>query len=78
MSIDSIRSVEDSAKIVSAGQVNARIPKESSKAKDNITGGLPRVAELFEARKPKGPAIMCEIDEDLAFLVKITKIKEEL
>ncbi len=65
MSIDSILSVEDGQQ-VSAGQVIARIPKESSKTKD-ITGGLPRVAELFEARKPKDPAIMCEIDGKISF-----------
>ena len=65
MSIDSILSVEDGQK-VTAGQVIARIPKESSKTKD-ITGGLPRVAELFEARKPKDPAIMCEIDGKISF-----------
>ncbi len=65
MSIDSILSVED-GQAVSAGQVIARIPKESSKTKD-ITGGLPRVAELFEARKPKDPAIMCEIDGKITF-----------
>ena len=65
MSIDSILSVEDEQE-VSAGQVLARIPKESSKTKD-ITGGLPRVAELFEARKPKDPAIMCEIDGQISF-----------
>ncbi len=65
MSIDSILSVEDGQE-VSAGQVLARIPKESSKTKD-ITGGLPRVAELFEARKPKDPAIMCEIDGNISF-----------
>ena len=65
MSIDSILSVEDGQE-VSAGQVLARIPKESSKTKD-ITGGLPRVAELFEARKPKDPAIMCEIDGSISF-----------
>ena len=65
MSIDSILSVEDGQE-VSAGQVLARIPKESSKTKD-ITGGLPRVAELFEARKPKDPAIMCEIDGKISF-----------
>ncbi len=65
MSIDSILSVEDGQE-VSAGQVIARIPKESSKTKD-ITGGLPRVAELFEARKPKDPAIMCEIDGKISF-----------
>ncbi len=65
MSIDSILSVEDGQE-VTAGQVIARIPKESSKTKD-ITGGLPRVAELFEARKPKDPAIMCEIDGTISF-----------
>ena len=65
MSIDSILGVEDGQE-VSAGQVIARIPKESSKTKD-ITGGLPRVAELFEARKPKDPAIMSEIDGKISF-----------
>ena len=65
MSIDSILGVEDGQE-VTAGQVIARIPKESSKTKD-ITGGLPRVAELFEARKPKDPAIMCEIDGKISF-----------
>ena len=65
MSIDTIISVEDGQEI-SAGQVLARIPKESSKTKD-ITGGLPRVAELFEARKPKDPAIMSEIDGKISF-----------
>ena len=65
MSIDSILSAEDGAKVY-AGQVLARIPKESSKTKD-ITGGLPRVAELFEARKPKDPAIMCEMDGKISF-----------
>ena len=65
MSIDTILSVEDGQE-VTAGQVLARIPKESSKTKD-ITGGLPRVAELFEARKPKDPAIMCEIDGKISF-----------
>ena len=83
MSIDSILSVEDGQE-VSAGQVIARIPKESSKTKD-ITGGLPRVAELFEARKPKDPAIMCEIDGKISFgkdyknkrRVVITSLDEE-
>ncbi len=65
MSIDTILSVEDGQEVF-AGQVLARIPKESSKTKD-ITGGLPRVAELFEARKPKDPAIMCEIDGKISF-----------
>ena len=65
MSIDTILSLEDGDE-VKAGQVIARIPKESSKTKD-ITGGLPRVAELFEARKPKDPAIMSEIDGKISF-----------
>ena len=65
MSIDTILSAEDGVKVY-AGQVLARIPKESSKTKD-ITGGLPRVAELFEARKPKDPAIMCEMDGKISF-----------
>jgi DNA-directed RNA polymerase subunit beta' len=47
--------------IVSAGQILAKIPRETSKTKD-ITGGLPRVAELFEARKPKEHAVISEID----------------
>ena len=65
MSIDTIIGVEDGS-VVKAGQVIARIPKESSKTKD-ITGGLPRVAELFEARKPKDPAIMSDIDGKVSF-----------
>jgi DNA-directed RNA polymerase subunit beta' len=58
MSVDSILSVEPGAR-VHAGDVLARIPRESSKTRD-ITGGLPRVAELFEARKPKDFAIIAE------------------
>jgi DNA-directed RNA polymerase subunit beta' len=50
--------LEDGVK-VSVGDVIARIPKEGSKTRD-ITGGLPRVADLFEARKPKEPAILAE------------------
>jgi DNA-directed RNA polymerase subunit beta' len=46
---------------VSAGQVLAKIPRESTKTKD-ITGGLPRVVELFEARKPRETAVISEID----------------
>ena len=48
------------AQTISVGDVLARIPKESSKTKD-ITGGLPRVADLFEARKPKEVAILAEL-----------------
>ncbi|MDQ2694144.1 MAG: DNA-directed RNA polymerase subunit beta', partial [Pseudomonadota bacterium] len=46
--------------VVQVGDVIARIPQESTKTRD-ITGGLPRVADLFEARKPKEPAILAEI-----------------
>jgi DNA-directed RNA polymerase subunit beta' len=46
---------------VHAGDVLAKIPRETTKTKD-ITGGLPRVVELFEARKPKDPAVISEID----------------
>jgi DNA-directed RNA polymerase subunit beta' len=55
---DSILSVSDGQQ-VSAGDVLARLPKETSKTKD-ITGGLPRVANLFEARRPKDSAIIAE------------------
>ncbi|MEX2618231.1 MAG: DNA-directed RNA polymerase subunit beta' [Alphaproteobacteria bacterium] len=65
MSVDSILSVENGAR-VHAGDVLARIPRESSKTRD-ITGGLPRVAELFEARKPKDFAIISEIDGRVEF-----------
>jgi DNA-directed RNA polymerase subunit beta' len=51
---------------VTAGEVIARIPKESSKTKD-ITGGLPRVVELFEARKPKDHSLISEIDGYIEF-----------
>ncbi|MDX1950491.1 MAG: DNA-directed RNA polymerase subunit beta' [Rickettsiales bacterium] len=63
--IDAVLSVEDGQE-VHAGDVVARIPKESSKTKD-ITGGLPRVAELFEARKPKDHSIIAEIDGYIQF-----------
>ncbi len=56
MSVDAILNVESGA-TVRAGDVLARIPRESSKTRD-ITGGLPRVAELFEARRPKDYAII--------------------
>lgn len=58
LSPDSILSVENGAE-VHAGDVLARIPREGSKTRD-ITGGLPRVAELFEARRPKDHAIIAE------------------
>ncbi|MEZ0278877.1 DNA-directed RNA polymerase subunit beta' [Methyloceanibacter sp.] len=57
--VDAILSVEPGAH-VGAGDVLARIPTESAKTRD-ITGGLPRVAELFEARRPKDHAIIAEV-----------------
>ena len=62
---DSILSVEAGA-TVADGDVLARIPREGSKTRD-ITGGLPRVAELFEARRPKDHAIIAEIDGRVEF-----------
>jgi DNA-directed RNA polymerase subunit beta' len=61
---------------VSLGDVIARIPQESSKTRD-ITGGLPRVADLFEARKPKDPAILAEKTGTVSF-GKETKGKRRL
>jgi DNA-directed RNA polymerase subunit beta' len=65
MSVDAILSCEDGQKL-EAGDVVARIPREGAKTKD-ITGGLPRVAELFEARRPKDHAIIAEIDGYVRF-----------
>ena len=67
--------LEDGAK-VSIGDIIARIPQESSKTRD-ITGGLPRVADLFEARKPKDPAILAEKSGTVSF-GKETKGKRRL
>jgi DNA-directed RNA polymerase subunit beta' len=60
-----VLSIEDGQEI-QAGDVVARIPREGAKTKD-ITGGLPRVAELFEARRPKDHAIIAEIDGYVRF-----------
>jgi len=65
LSVDAILSVED-GQTVHAGDVLARIPRESAKTRD-ITGGLPRVAELFEARKPKDYAIIAENEGRVEF-----------
>ncbi|PPR71965.1 MAG: DNA-directed RNA polymerase subunit beta' [Alphaproteobacteria bacterium MarineAlpha3_Bin2] len=65
LSVDAILSVE-AGQAVHAGDVLARIPRESAKTRD-ITGGLPRVAELFEARKPKDFAIIAESDGRVEF-----------
>src|SRR5699024_10787374 len=70
-----IVSVEDGA-MVGVGDVLARLPQESSKTRD-ITGGLPRVADLFEALKPKDSAVLAEISGTVSF-GKETKGKQRL
>jgi DNA-directed RNA polymerase subunit beta' len=65
LSVDAILSVEPGSSVTS-GDVLARIPLESAKTRD-ITGGLPRVAELFEARRPKDHAIIAEISGRVEF-----------
>ncbi|CAN5549734.1 DNA-directed RNA polymerase subunit beta' [soil metagenome] len=65
LSVDAILSVDPGAS-VKAGDVLARIPLESAKTRD-ITGGLPRVAELFEARRPKDHAIIAEVSGRVEF-----------
>ena len=72
---DSILNIEDNEKI-GVGDVIARIPQEGSKTRD-ITGGLPRVADLFEARKPKEPAVLAEESGTVSF-GKETKGKRRL
>jgi len=62
---NAVVTVEDGQKI-GVGDVLARIPQESSKTRD-ITGGLPRVADLFEARKPKDPAVLAESTGTIRF-----------
>jgi DNA-directed RNA polymerase subunit beta' len=70
-----IISLKDGAS-VEVGDVIARIPQESSKTRD-ITGGLPRVADLFEARKPKEPAVLAQTSGTVSF-GKETKGKQRL
>ena len=70
-----IVTLDDNA-VINIGEPLARIPQESAGTKD-ITGGLPRVADLFEARKPKEPAIMAEISGIVSF-GKETKGKRRL
>ena len=72
---DAIINVDDESE-VGIGDVIARIPQETSKTRD-ITGGLPRVADLFEARKPKEAAILAEISGVVSF-GKETKGKRRL
>jgi len=63
--VDAILSVED-GDVIRVGDALARIPTEGAKTRD-ITGGLPRVAELFEARRPKDHAIIAEVDGKVEF-----------
>ncbi|MBI3441457.1 MAG: DNA-directed RNA polymerase subunit beta', partial [Proteobacteria bacterium] len=65
MPVGALLNVENGSH-VKAGDIIARIPRETSKTRD-ITGGLPRVAELFEARRPKDFAIIAEIDGQVEF-----------
>jgi len=65
LAVDAIISV-DPGSTVKAGDVVARIPTESAKTRD-ITGGLPRVAELFEARRPKEAAVIAEVSGTVRF-----------
>ncbi len=65
MSVDAVLSIEEGQEVL-PGDVVARIPREGAKTKD-ITGGLPRVAELFEARRPKDHAIIAEHDGYVRF-----------
>ncbi len=65
LAVDAVLSVEDGAQ-VREGDILARIPTEGAKTRD-ITGGLPRVAELFEARKPKDHAVIAETDGWIEF-----------
>jgi DNA-directed RNA polymerase subunit beta' len=63
--VDAVLAVDNGME-VKPGDIIAKLPKESLKSKD-ITGGLPRVAELFEARKPKDPAIISDVDGVVEF-----------
>ena len=75
MPASALLNIDDGSQ-VEVGDVIARIPQESAGNKD-ITGGLPRVADLFEARKPKEPAILAEISGTVSF-GKETKGKRRL
>ena len=76
MPINAVLSVEQGDE-VHAGDTLGRVPIESARARD-ITGGLPRVAELFEARKPKDFAVVSEIDGRVEFAAKDYKGKRRL
>ena len=73
--VDAVLMVEEGDK-VRAGDIIAKLPRATTKTKD-ITGGLPRVAELFEVRKPKEPAILSEIDGYVS-ISKGTKGKQKV
>ena len=73
--VDSVLMIEDSSN-VNIGDIIAKIPQETSKTRD-ITGGLPRVADIFEARRPKDSAILAEISGTISF-GKETKGKKRL
>ncbi len=75
LSANVILNIEDGSRI-NVGDVLARIPQETSKTRD-ITGGLPRVADLFEGRKPKEPSILAEKSGTVSF-GKETKGKRRL
>ncbi|MBP9798784.1 MAG: DNA-directed RNA polymerase subunit beta' [Sterolibacterium sp.] len=75
LQVGSLITVKD-GQVVSVGDVLARIPQESSKTRD-ITGGLPRVAELFEARSPKDAGMLAEVTGTVSF-GKDTKGKQRL
>jgi DNA-directed RNA polymerase subunit beta' len=75
LSEGAVITVEDGGE-VGVGDVIARLRQESSKTRD-ITGGLPRVADLFEARKPKEPAVLAEISGTVSF-GKETKGKQRI
>jgi DNA-directed RNA polymerase subunit beta' len=75
LQVGSIITVKDGQQ-VSVGDILARIPQESSKTRD-ITGGLPRVAELFEARSPKDAGVLAEVTGTVSF-GKDTKGKQRL
>lgn len=75
LQVDALITVKDGQK-VEVGEVLARIPIESQKTRD-ITGGLPRVAELFEARSPKDAAVLAKVTGTVSF-GKETKGKQRL
>ena len=57
----------DQNQMVKVGDIIAKLPREASRTKDITTGGLPRISEFFEARAPKDPAILSDIDGEVVF-----------